>query len=92
MACLSAVIDFGSCAVGDPACDLTIAWTLLSGEGREAFRIKLSADKFTWARARGWALWKALLILAKRPGKRADQDQARGVIANVMAEYRNETG
>ena len=88
---LSAVIDFGNCAVGDPACDLTIAWTLLCGGGREAFRIKLSADKSTWARARGWALWKALLILAKRPGKRADQDQARGVIASVLAEHRHGT-
>ncbi len=26
---LSAVIDFGTCGVGDPACDLVIAWTLL---------------------------------------------------------------
>jgi aminoglycoside phosphotransferase (APT) family kinase protein len=28
---LSAVIDFGCCAVGDPACDMTIAWTLSAG-------------------------------------------------------------
>ena len=35
---LSAVIDFGCSGVGDPACDVTIAWTLLSGESREAFR------------------------------------------------------
>ncbi len=89
---LSAVIDFGSCAVGDPACDLAIAWTLLCGKGREEFRAKLSADKFTWARARGWALWKALLTLAKRSGGRADQDQARDVIASVLAEHKHETG
>lgn len=25
---LAAVIDFGLCGVGDPACDLTIAWTM----------------------------------------------------------------
>lgn len=87
---LSAVIDFGSCAVGDPSCDLTIAWTLLCGDGREVFRKSLSADKSTWARARGWALWKALLIVAERPGKRADQDQARDVIASVLAEHRLE--
>jgi aminoglycoside phosphotransferase (APT) family kinase protein len=35
---LAAVIDFGTCGVGDPACDLAIAWTLLTGEGRQAFR------------------------------------------------------
>ena len=41
---LSAVIDFGCLAVGDPACDLTIAWTLLSGESREVFRSTLPLD------------------------------------------------
>jgi len=57
---LSAVIDFGSSGVGDPASDLTIAWTFLSGESRQAFRAALPLDAATWARGRGWALWKAL--------------------------------
>ena len=57
---LSAVIDFGCSAVGDPACDLVISWTFLSGTSREAFRSGLSMDGGTWARARGWALWKAI--------------------------------
>ena len=35
---LAAVIDFGTSGVGDPACDVVIAWTLLSGESRDAFR------------------------------------------------------
>ena len=30
---LSAVIDFGTCGVGDPACDLVIAWTFLDAPG-----------------------------------------------------------
>ena len=34
---LSAVIDFGTCGVRDPACDLAIAWTLLSADGRRTF-------------------------------------------------------
>ena len=57
---LSAVIDFGCMGVGDPACDLVIAWTLFSGESRQVFRETLALDDATWARARGWALWKAL--------------------------------
>ncbi len=57
---LSAVIDFGQLCIGDPACDLAIAWTLLTGESREAFRAGLPLDRETWARARGWTLWKAL--------------------------------
>ncbi len=62
---LAAVIDFGCSGVGDPACDVTIAWTLLSGESREAFRAALPVDDATWARGRGWALWKALITLAE---------------------------
>ncbi|WP_232075300.1 aminoglycoside phosphotransferase family protein [Phytohabitans suffuscus] len=60
---LAAVIDFGTSGVGDPACDLVIAWTMLSGASREAFRQAAGQDDGTWARARGWALWKALLVL-----------------------------
>lgn len=57
---LSAVIDFGTCGVGDPACDLAVAWTLLDTGGRAAFRARLAPDDGTWARGRGWALWKTL--------------------------------
>ena len=41
---LSAVLDFGCSAVGDPACDLAIAWTFFAGESREAFRDALALD------------------------------------------------
>ena len=58
---LSAVIDFGTCGVGDPACDLTMAWTWFEGEAREAFVAGVGLDDAAWARARGWALWKALI-------------------------------
>jgi len=60
---LSAAIDFGCAGVGDPACDLTIAWTLFSGESRDAFRAALPLETATWARGRGWALWKALITM-----------------------------
>ena len=60
---LTAVIDFGCSAVGDPACDLPITWTYFAGESREVFRRSLTVDAKTWARARGWALWKALVTL-----------------------------
>ena len=60
---LSAVIDFGCLGVGDPACDLMIAWTLLSGASRKVFRSTLAVDDATWARGRGWALSVALIAL-----------------------------
>lgn len=61
---LSAVIDFGQLAIGDPSCDLAIAWTFFRGESREIFRTLFAFDKETWARGRGWTLWKALKVAA----------------------------
>jgi aminoglycoside phosphotransferase (APT) family kinase protein len=60
---VSAVIDFGCLGVGDPACDLMVAWNFLTEEGRESFRATLPADDSTWARGRGWALSMALIAL-----------------------------
>jgi aminoglycoside phosphotransferase (APT) family kinase protein len=60
---LAAVIDFGCCAVGDPACDVVIAWTLFSSESRRTFRDALGVDEATWLRGRGWLLWRTLLTL-----------------------------
>ncbi|MGW0531221.1 aminoglycoside phosphotransferase family protein [Streptomyces sp. NPDC003032] len=53
---LSAVIDFGELGIGDPACDLTIAFTLMTAESRATFRAALGVDDATWTRGRGWAL------------------------------------
>lgn len=53
---LSAVIDFGGLGVGDPACDLLVAWTFFSTETRSIFRSALSVNDATWMRGRGWAL------------------------------------
>lgn len=60
---LSAVIDFGCLGVGDPACDLIVAWNLFSGAARAAYRAALAVDDATWARGRGWALTNALVAL-----------------------------
>jgi aminoglycoside phosphotransferase (APT) family kinase protein len=62
---LSAVIDFGGAAVGDPACDLVIAWTYLSDKAREIFISEMDMDQDTWLRARAWALWKATFELCQ---------------------------
>ncbi|WP_409375156.1 aminoglycoside phosphotransferase family protein [Streptomyces justiciae] len=59
---LSAVIDFGTLAVADPAVDLQPAWMFLPPQGRDAFREAVDADDATWARARGWALAGSLPV------------------------------
>lgn len=60
---INGVIDFGGLGVGDPACDLMVAWNLLTAEARVVFRSALSTDDATWARGRGWALSMALIAL-----------------------------
>lgn len=88
---LAAVIDFGGTAVGDPACDLVIAWTLFSGPSRDAFRAGLALDPGTWARGRGWALWKALITLVGvRSTDPAAAAVARCVLDEVVADHRRE--
>lgn len=95
---LSAVIDFGCFAVGDPACDLAITWSFFADVGAARFRARLPFDDDTWARGRGWALWKALITIrrarlaggdeyddARRFGWRHDPYQ---VIENVLADHR----
>lgn len=62
---LAAVIDFGQVAVGDPACDLVIAWTWFDGTARTRFVDGNGLDAATVDRARGWAIWKALLVMAE---------------------------
>jgi aminoglycoside phosphotransferase (APT) family kinase protein len=92
---LAAVIDFGTCGVGDPSCDLAVAWTLLTADARAAFRVRLAVDEASWARGRGWALWKALataMYSAKDPEDSEDsedeQDLARAlrVVEEILAD------
>lgn len=86
---LSAVIDFGILGVGDPACDLASAWTLFDGESRRIFREALGFDAGTWARGRGWALWKALVTLEGwLESDTLKAAEARRVIGEVLSDFR----
>lgn len=70
---LSAIIDFGGMAVGDPACDLVIAWTFFQGKARTLFMQEITLDEDTWLRAKGWALWKATYELCQLQDKNSSQ-------------------
>lgn len=61
---LSAIIDFADVGLGDPACDLLPAWSLLNAHSRTVFRNHLKhIDDATWKRGQAWALSIALIIL-----------------------------
>ncbi len=82
---LSAVIDFGGMALGDPACDLVIAWTFLKGKAREIFIKEIALDEDTWLRARGWALWKATFELCQIEDKNSQAERLqKTIIANIL--------
>ena len=87
---LVAVIDFGSCAVGDPACDLVIAWTFFNSESREAFRANLNLSDDTWVRGKAWALWKALFQMSKSLEQHdSEHDRARLIIERILRDRKN---
>ena len=84
---LAAVIDFGTCGVGDPACDLAVAWTLMTAEGRDAFRDRLQVQDPDWARGRGWALWKTVATCwstFEDPEDRAEFERARRTLDTIL--------
>jgi aminoglycoside phosphotransferase (APT) family kinase protein len=86
---LAAVIDFAGLGVGDPACDLMIAWGLFAGASRAAFREALRAtirlDDATWARGRGHALHHAAIYIPYyRHANPAGVAAARRQLAEVL--------
>ncbi len=84
---LSAVIDFGGLGIGDPACDLIVAWNFLPASVRHIFREVVGVDDATWQRGRGWAFSMALIQLPyykdTNPVMAAN---ARFVIGEVLAD------
>jgi len=85
---LSAVIDFGGLGVGDPACDLMIAWGLFSGESRDVFHAALAVDDATWARGLGRALsWALIFIPYYLDTNPVGVSGARHVIDEVLADH-----
>jgi len=85
---ISAVIDFGCLGVGDPACDLQVAWNFFSAQTRDVFHAALSVDDATWARGRGWALSVGLIALPYYQSTNPVlAGIARRAIAEVLADH-----
>ena len=83
---MSAVIDFGLLGLGDPACDLMVAWTYLPPAARGVFRRALDVDDATWTRARGWALNLGLRAAARARGNSVLAAIGRNTVAAVVAD------
>lgn len=84
---LHAVIDFGCMGVGDPASDLTIAWTFFEGKSQQVFLESLNMDEDTIARAKGWALWKALIQLESKEISAGTKQKQENVLKQIQKDY-----
>jgi aminoglycoside phosphotransferase (APT) family kinase protein len=84
---LYGVIDFGCCGVGDPSCDLVMAWTFFDAESRGIFLNETHADTSMIARARGWALWKALITIVNGDSNTEQLSWAKRTILQLMEDY-----
>jgi aminoglycoside phosphotransferase (APT) family kinase protein len=60
---LRGVLDFATSGIGDPACDLMPAWSVLTADTRDRFRDAVAADDATWSRGKGWMLAQAAIAL-----------------------------
>lgn len=88
---LYAVIDFGILGVGDPACDAAMAWTFFDEESRKIFKSVLNMDEGTWNRARGWALWKALITYnGNKNTNKAIADESYKIINIIVDDFESE--
>ncbi|WP_328782664.1 aminoglycoside phosphotransferase family protein [Streptomyces canus] len=87
---LSAVIDFGTMAVGDPACDMIAAWQFLDADTRAVFRSVLPVDDATWARGRAWGLTGALPSRSDLTGDPARAAAARRRLDALVTDHRED--
>lgn len=84
---LMAVLDFGESGAGDPALDVIAAWSVFGPRGRDVFRHQLAVDEVTWARARGFALHQALLIIPYQAVTNpAFADMAKRTVCEVLSD------
>ncbi|WP_242275667.1 aminoglycoside phosphotransferase family protein [Bacillus cereus group sp. BfR-BA-01445] len=83
-----AVIDFGILGVWDPACDAAMSWTFFDKSSRKIFKEVLQIDEETWNRARGWALWKALITYdANKISNKIVAEESYRVIQVIVDDY-----
>jgi aminoglycoside phosphotransferase (APT) family kinase protein len=53
------------------------------------FKERLPADEATWTRGRGWAIWKAMIVLVEELATDpAGAEQTKDVIDQILADHR----
>lgn len=86
---LCGVIDFGTMGVGDPSSDLVMAWNFFDDDSRRIFLNRMNFDDNTVHRARGWALWKALITFAWNEHGSEASVWGKHVMDVIIRDYKN---
>ena len=63
---------------------------MLTTEARQTFRDRLSLDEDSWARGRGWALWKTLATCShtyQDPEQAEEYASAKRILHEIFHEY-----
>ena len=88
---VSGVIDFGDMHMGDPYCDLSVAWSWFEGEDRlQLMRALPEISEPTWRRARQFALFSGTTLCWAGAGRddpamsRAGEDAVRRALAGPL--------
>jgi aminoglycoside phosphotransferase (APT) family kinase protein len=100
---VSGVIDFGDITAGDPASDLSVAWMLLPPGGHARFWSAYQAAGGSWpswgrvddalrARARGWALNLAIVLLTHSEDNPVLLEVGRRTLGTVLEDQRGPAG
>jgi aminoglycoside phosphotransferase (APT) family kinase protein len=86
---LSAVLDFGDLAIGDPAVDLLCGWMMLPAPARPTFRAAAQVDDDTWARGRGWAVSLGCMVMTRSSDNPVVAGFARKGLDEALADSRS---
>jgi hypothetical protein len=73
-------------------------WEYFTGDSAAAFRRGLQLDEATWARGRGWALWKALASISRQKDAQVAARQSgwrhspRQIVGLLIADHARSAG
>ena len=83
---LTGLIDWVDFAAGDPAVDLSAAWSLFDASRRSILRDACAFDDQTWRRAQGWAVTLAATYFTHSPPGSPLRNTAHDVFTAVCDE------
>ncbi|WMT40936.1 aminoglycoside phosphotransferase family protein [Paenibacillus sp. D2_2] len=86
---LCGVIDFGTMGVGDPSSDLVMAWNFFDDVSRNIFLSRMDFEQDTVNRARGWALWKALITYVGNEPSSEASNWGKHVVDVIIRDYKS---